>query len=388
MTSGSLQKSASEIASAHPEVEFALVLARTIDSLQSNPDQLRSAVYDLARHKLAQLSHDSPSDKDRLMQALEVAIAGVEAHTRNNAVPAPALPPTRPIRRERNEALIAAEDIEQVVQGKDTVRHAAVSALAEPSRVKRTKWSSSTPLRYLAMLIFFAGLAGIIVAQRRGWSPASLEAVVSRYWPARPIETPAAKEPTAVVNATPVQPEPVRKIDPLIPTAYGVYAVSGDRLYELQTLQGRVPDPRVAISAAILKPSETVLPDGMVRFVVFRRETTGGDSSDPIELRVVAQVRQATNFDASGKPVVSSEKTWVIRNISLPYHAAPLKDEAGMYQVLPRDPNLSLSPGRYVLALNGQAFDFSVEGKIADKRQCLEQIVAANGVFYSECQNP
>src|ERR1700753_3605611 len=71
------------IATEHPEVEFALVLARTIDSVTSDPEQLRSAVYELARKKLQELAHDDPSEKDRLMGALEVAIAGVEAHTKN-----------------------------------------------------------------------------------------------------------------------------------------------------------------------------------------------------------------------------------------------------------------------------------------------------------------
>ena len=77
MTSGPLQRSVREIASAHPEVEFALVLARTIDSVAADPQQLRSAVYELARQKLQQLAHDDPLEKERLMQALEVAIEGV-----------------------------------------------------------------------------------------------------------------------------------------------------------------------------------------------------------------------------------------------------------------------------------------------------------------------
>ncbi|WP_244547045.1 hypothetical protein [Bradyrhizobium sp. Gha] len=238
------------------------------------------------------------------------------------------------------------------------------------------------------MLIFFAGIAGLIVLQRRGWSPPSADRLVAKIWRSEASATRPTPEasPTSAAAVPTKAPEP--KVDPLVPTAYGVYAISGNRLYELQALQGRVPDPRVAISAAITKSSETALPDGRIRFVVFRRETPTSDASDPIELRVVAQVKQATDFDASGKPVVSSERSWVIRNISLPYRAAPFKDQPGMYQILPRDPDLSLPPGRYVLALNGSGFDFTVEGKITDKRQCLERISAANGIFYSECPNP
>src|SRR5260370_23943207 len=74
--------SAKDIAAAHPEIQFALVLARTIESVSSDPELLRSAVYDLARQKLQELTRD-PIEKTRLMNALEIAIAGVEAHTKD-----------------------------------------------------------------------------------------------------------------------------------------------------------------------------------------------------------------------------------------------------------------------------------------------------------------
>ena len=92
MSSGLRRASIEEIASAHPEVEFALVLARTIDGLTKDPEQLRAAVYELARVKLQQLAHDEPSEKARLMRALEVAIVGVEAHEKKYAADRLALP--------------------------------------------------------------------------------------------------------------------------------------------------------------------------------------------------------------------------------------------------------------------------------------------------------
>jgi len=51
--------------------------------------------------------------------------------------------------------------------------------------------------------------------------------------------------------------------------------------------------------------------------------------------------------------------------------------------VLPHTP---LPPGRYVLVLKGQAYDFSVAGLVTDPRQCLERLAATNGQFYSECR--
>ena len=39
-----------------PEIDFALVLARTIDSIKNDPSQLRNTVYELARTKLLMLA--------------------------------------------------------------------------------------------------------------------------------------------------------------------------------------------------------------------------------------------------------------------------------------------------------------------------------------------
>jgi len=46
------------------------------------------------------------------------------------------------------------------------------------------------------------------------------------------------------------------------------------------------------------------------------------------------------------------------------------------------------SPGRYILVLKDQGYDFTIAGKVTDPVQCLERTDAANGEFYSECQKP
>lgn len=169
------------------------------------------------------------------------------------------------------------------------------------------------------------------------------------------------------------------------PKAYGVYSESGDKLYELQALPGRAPDLRIAISAAITRPVGTVVPDGKLKFVVFLRNPASG-ASDNIDVRIVARIKRATSFNAAGKPVVAdSENTWVIRNISIPFRAAPVRDDPQMFEIEPRDPDLTLAPGRYALVMAGIAYDFAVDGPITDKRQCLEQLNATNGAFYAEC---
>jgi hypothetical protein len=373
-----------EIASAHPEVEFALVLARTIDAVKSDPEQLRSAIYELARQKLQQLSDDDPTEKARLMHALEVAIAGVEGHMKGVAAiekfPVPSA-----------TALLPGARPEPVASG--VVGGGAAPAMGQPSRyawdiesqpvLKRARFLSSAAFGVVAMLAIFA--AGV-VAVRHGTDIASFRAAVAPF--AKPKAEPASVAQSA--PGAPVQQLPATDAAPkrLLPTAYGVYVENGGKLHELNMLQGRAPDPRVAISAAILHPSDTVLADGHVKFVVFRAGVDNG-AADPIDVRLIARVKQATSFDAAGKPVVTpEEQSWVIRNISIPFRAAPIKEEPRMYDVEPRDADLELSPGRYALVIKGLAFDFTIDGVVTDKRHCLERIEAANGVFYHECQNP
>lgn len=371
--SGQLQKSVEDIASAHPEVEFALVLARTIDAVNADPEQLRSAVYELARHKLQQLSDEDPSEKARLMHALEVAIAGVESHSNNHLVGrllGPTVPMSGPLLAPPTSGPLMIED---------------TSRPPVSSRRRRRPWHASMVLRFAAIVVFFLFTAGVFMIQRRGVALATFRYAVTHL--GRTPPQPQTK--TADVAPAAAAPAPQKPTRPL-PTAYGVYAESGGRLFELQLLPGRAPDPRVAISAAITKPSETVLPDGRVRFIVFQREAPvgSGGAADVIEVRVIAQVKQATSFDPNGKPQVSGDDGWVIRNISFPYRAAPIKEDPQMYEIQPREPDAVLAPGRYALVEQDYAYDFTVAGTVTDKRQCLQRIAAANGTFYAACDKP
>ncbi|MGY4478128.1 hypothetical protein [Bradyrhizobium sp. USDA 3364] len=382
MTSTPAQRTVRDISPAHPEVEFALVLARTIDSVSSDPQQLRSAVYELARQKLQQLAHEDPSEKQRLMQALEVAIEGVEAHTRDNLFEKFAVRSGRAL-----PAFLEAAGAARRIEGPPRIdAEEAFATTLEPAELpRRPLWSSSAPLRYVAMLALFGLIAAVVLLQQRGVSLAAARAMIAGTL----APSPAQPQKPAVVVAVPQPAVPAAPLAPKrpLPTAYGVYAESGGKLYELQLIQGRAPDPRIAISAAITKPSETTLPDGHLRFIVFRREGSSG-ASDPIDVRLIARVTQQTTFDATGKPVVSpGDDNWVIRNISIPFRAAPLMEDPQMFEVQPRD-DAPLSPGRYALILKAQAYDFTVEGAVTDKRHCLQRLAAANGVFYSECEKP
>src|ERR1039458_8001820 len=65
------------------EVDFALVVARMIDTVKLDPSQLRTVVYELARAKLREeITWADKDEEDRHLRALETAIRGVENFSR------------------------------------------------------------------------------------------------------------------------------------------------------------------------------------------------------------------------------------------------------------------------------------------------------------------
>jgi hypothetical protein len=371
-------------ASTSNAVDFALVLSRMIDAINGDPQQLRSTVYELARHKLEeQAASEDPDEQGRLAHALEVAIQGVETHFKgmNLQLGAPSAqtprlgPPVDPAMAAQTAAAL------------DSVRRD--NEFGEP------RWQSRSPghergfgrkpkqfpvaRRYLVVLAVIA-VIGLAVGLRSG-----LALIRSRTVPSGEVTHVVAK-PVMVPPPVQAAPPPPPPDDPLIPKAYGVYAVSGGKLFPLELLPGRAPDPRVAVSAPISTPSTTVLPDQHIKFIVFRRDSAV-NALDHAEVRVIAKVARAMTFDPNGKPVVSkASDNWVIRNISLPYQTAPVRGHEDMYEVIGGDADKGLTPGRYGLVLKNQVYDFTVAGEITDSKHCLESIAAVNGSFYSECR--
>ena len=363
------------------EVEFALVLSRMIDSVKSDPEHLRATVYELARHKLnEQFGSDKNADMRQLSKSLEVAIQGVETFvSKNDRMDAwlgkPALAPPTP-------GTLA---VASALQG-------GGSFPAEPviEAVSKSTYYSAIPLRasrftghWRFALVIALALAIVFAVKQRLIEVDTLRkgvgVAVPSAAPPKPAQVASFHDRAAAAFDAPAA-------DPLTPTTYGIYAVSGGKLFELDLLPGRAPDIRVAISAAIVRPSRTTLPDGHVKFIVYRRDSATF-AADRAEIRVIAKLGQEMNFDKSGKPVMSKvDDTWVMRNISTPLRTGPKRDNPDMYEVLSEDAETALAPGRYALVLKGQAYDFRVAGQITDPKQCLERMAAANGQFYSECQ--
>jgi len=350
---------------ASSEVQFALVIARMIETVKDSPEHMRQAVYDLARYKLQeQFTYADTKDIKRTQQALEAAIRGVEEFSKLQIEipPSPAAPRLDDRLSPRH---LAAPDMGPSAREIDP----KAVAVAKP---RHPLW----PLfkRTAGVLLLLGG--GLVAIQQRERLTA-LAQYLPRY------DRQVSPQPPAPILAE-IPPRTVSaKPNPLRPTDYGVYAISNDSLAELQLLPGRPPDIRVAVSAALKMPSAIVLPNGHPRFIVFRRDLA--NMSDRAEVRIVAKIAREFSAGAAGKKPEDGD-TWVIRNVSFPFRSSPAPDNPDMFELHSEDPALELTAGRYALVLKNQAYDFSVEGEPVDSRQCLERIVTTNGTFYTDCK--
>jgi hypothetical protein len=361
------------------EVQFALVIARMIDTVEHNPDHLRQAVYDLARYKLReQFTSVDEKGIERMQLALEAAIRGVEEFSRQQIALAP---PQVPRLEDGSGAArgLPAADLDR------PVRHRRSAVSIEPARaVRRRAPYPFSPLvvRTIAALFIAGGAAGVIQQRERlaSWvqdrSHAQEQAAISAQ----------GRAPIPAIAAAAPSPPPPPKPNPLRPTDYGVYAIEGDSLSELQLLPARPPDIRVAVSPVLRTPSQTMLSKKHPRFIVFRRDVATS-ISDRAEVRVMAKIAREFSAEVAGKRPEDGD-SWVIRNVTFPFRVSPLPDNPEMYELHSEDPALELTPGRYALVVKNQAYDFTVDGDVVDPKQCIERIVTANGTFYSDCKKP
>ena len=374
------------------EVEFALILSRMISTVKEDPAQLRLAIYEFARARLTMdTSWADEHERERLSTALETAIQGVEQFS---------------ARRVERESLQPPTPHAQIGRGTTPPAEPATSMIpvhqvdAEPKSVvlKEVYWRNdaqtiaqaqtrvllSTLARFAIGVLLFGVLVGLAIYRQgtlggseRLSSPATVIVAKPSTSPSSNVPGTADLKTAAISQDAPAFP---------LPTDYGVYAVNNDKLSELNLLQEQVPDKRIAMSTPINQPSQTTLPDGKVKFVVFRRDLAGS-APDRIDVRVVARVVRALTFDGKGKAsFVPVTDAWNIRNQSYEFRVRPLPGNPEMLTMQAEKPDFTLPAGRYVLALKNQGYDFTVAGKVTDPSQCLERTDAANGAFYSDCQ--
>lgn len=373
------------------EVDFALVLSRMINSVKADPSQLRSVVYELARTKLQETFREGDIDEAQAMaSALEIAIKGVEQFSRRQEEMLPAASNERFVDTRRSDFNdqyspprlgVTADFIENV--------EPVVTSSNERSRFK-----TIVTLSYLVVAV--AGISVIsygslsrlpIFSVFRNPSAATTEpplvskSVGSSLPSDLTTQAVSGQKAGLYASGTPMSGLP-------LPTVYGVYAVSNGVLSELNALPGRVPDRRVAISSTIDSSSRTILNDGRISFILFRRDLATS-APERLEVRVIAKISRTLSFDKAGRARAEPvEDIWTIRNIYHGFRVAPLPENSEMLIARSDTADLVLPAGRYGLVIKGQAYDFTIAGYVSDASQCLERVEAANGSFYAECKSP
>lgn len=355
------------------EVQFALVIARIIETMKADPELMRQAVYDLARHKLQeQLVDSNPTDTQRAERALETAIHGVEEFSRQQvSLPAPSSVPQLSSALPRDPPLGEAGPVPS--ESGVGLIHPANGADRHPL------WAVMTRT---AAILLVLGIVFIVVLQHERLMTLGqpLHDQRAQTVPEGAVGTPASATADTALNRSPPPPSFPR------PTYYGVYALGDDALTELRLLPGRPPDARVAVSAAFRLPGKVSLPNGHPEFIVFRRETAT-NILERAEVRVIARIAREFSAESAGRRLDDND-SWVIRNFSYPYRASPVPDNPEMYRLHSEDPTLQLPPGQYALILKNQSYYFNVEGAIVDPRQCIERVITTSGTFYSACKKP
>ncbi len=285
---------------------------------------------------------------------------------------------TRPDRRE--SAVSGAPQREQVstaahdrwIAGADQ-EHAQAETSAEPPRSRARPLAIACLAGLLAVAV---GAAGAYFVHSRVGEPYAGAPTLRLFQDNAPVAEAAASRPTGILPRF-----SLARLQDLrfpLPELYGVYAINRGKLFELEALPGQVPDHRIAMSAAIARPSRTTVSDGHVAFVVFRRDVAE-NISERVPIRVVAKVKRAVV-----DPTAAGD-AWTIRNVALDFRVAPVDQNKDMVLLRPESPDFTLPAGRYALVIKGQAYDFTIDGPITDPAQCLERVEGANGSFFHEC---
>ena len=379
--------SGKSLAAKSSEVDFAIVLSRVIASIENDPAQLRSAVYELARIKLQTELSINVSEKRDLALALESAIERVETvSSKHDHVKV-----LQSLDRFTNRSEVDAYEV--TIEGREAApisKHlpSFLTRAVDGSR-KVESWTGTAPLVRAAVVAVLGIVLCTVLDRQFGvfgrQPPQPFASVVHKV--ERPKTKPVIQASADGVQ-TPITTPSTQSLGFPLPSVYGVYAVSDGQLHELEPLVGRVPDQRVFMSTPVKSPSRTVLPDGRTVFIIYRRDAANG-APERVSVRVIAKVLRAMTFNTARQASTTNvQDTWTIRNISYDFRVAPLGEGSEMLMIRPESEDFVFPAGRYGLVIKGQAYDFTIAGPITEPAQCLEGIKAENGTFYSECRRP
>ena len=388
-------------------LDYYSVLVNTIERAKNDSAHLRQLVYERARFNFKRdvLFGDPSTKLTDLVQHIndfELAVAQIEA----NAANSPQVSEYRQSERKvasieapksetAQERAVRVESVKEAVEVGAPSSSKALSVLsprapalprAEFSPVQQVEHppydeqaGEFTPHRrfvnrMVAMSIIGIVLIGIVLASGTLWF---LLRTAPQIISAKPAPT---VEKTVVIQQQPAPPN----LPYPIPTSYGIYLLSENKLTELQALAMNVPDARVALSAEIKTPSSTVTSDNKPAFILFRRDLIN-NVPQKITLRVVARMARETKIVDGKATSTNIQGVWRIRNISRELRVSPVPGQREMIIARLED-NEPLAAGRYELNLNRIGYDFSVAGPIENPAQCIEQFESANGPIYTECK--
>jgi hypothetical protein len=373
-----------DLAAKSSEVDFAIVLSRVIASMEKDPAQLRSAVYELARIKLQAELSINVSEKRDLALALESAIQRVETvSSKHDHVRVLQL-----LDRLTDRSEVRACEVTVARDPVPLIKHLPNFSTRDVDGSRKREaswhWMGAAPLVRAAVVAVIGIVVCAVLDVHFGvFGRQSPQSVVYK------VQRPEAKQvlqASADGVQTPLTTPSPQSLGFPLPNVYGIYAVSGGRLHELEPLVGRVPDQRVFMSTPVKTPSRTVLPDGRTVFVIYRRDAANS-APERVSVRVIAKVLREMTFNAGQASTMNAQNTWTIRNISYDFRVAPLGEGSELLIIRPESEDFVFPAGRYGLVIKGQAYDFTIAGPITEPAQCLEGIKAENGTFYSECRH-
>lgn len=310
--------------------DYYTALARVVMTSARSDPRLRGIIYDLARHKLlhqvgSEVSEFRDADRSEHLVALESAIEQIEADLARGIPRQIYSKHYHPPRRQGT--------IEIIPPSHRSPPHEFESEFT-PRRTAGHSFRFRSILPFIGLIIF-AALAYLTF--QREFAGTNMEAepqtnTLSRHTP----------------NGLPNIP---------VPSSYGVYAIANGQLFELDPLPIRVPDGRMAVSAAIATKSTTRLANGRIQFVVFKRDLIN-NAPEKVVVRVFACV---ICVDSAGRTTTNTVgETWAVRDISYDMKVAPVRDNPAIIIIRAAAADFSFPAGRYGLVLKGVAYDFSV----------------------------
>jgi len=373
--------------------DYYSILLKTIESTKQNSAQLRALVYERARFNLKRdvlfgNSSMGLADLVRQIEEFELAVARVEASADDDHHRVARLEPIKPADTER---AVSSNAIQILPPRPIAPLQQVTGSFQWRESFQQARWSEEV-VRYLRSANRSIGFAALGIAL------VGMLVVAVTLWPSRKIpaaveianKAPPPTEPTVKHNgpneASVTPEESLPKLPFPLPTSFGIYVLSDNKLTELVALPINVPDPRVELSAEIKKLSNTTIADTKPAFILFRRDLLNS-APQKVELRIIARMARQTKIVDGKATVTNIEGIWRIRNITRELKISPIAGQREM--VIARlDDDVSLAAGRYVLVLNRVGFDFSVSGPAQSPVFCLEGFEAANGSVFNQCRTP